>query len=131
MERISKGKDIADMAVNGELTYFFGKPAFDRDSLFFKSSKIPEENKYQILSDYLANAISIIQDIPIKDFTKENIKEKLWPYAEEIGRGDILWPIRYALSGLDKSPDPFIIASILGKNETISRLNAAIQILRA
>ena len=30
-------------------------------------------------------------------------------------RGELLHPVRYALSGLDKSPDPFIIAEILGK----------------
>jgi len=131
IERISKGKDIVDMTINGELTYFFGKPTFDKDSLFFKSSKIPSENKYKILSEYLKNAISIIKNIPNENFTKENIKEKLWPYAEEVGRGDILWPIRYALSGLDKSPDPFILSEILGKEETILRLNTAIQILRA
>ena len=41
-------------------------------------------------------------------------------------RGELLHPIRYALSGLDKSPDPFIIADILGKNETLSRLQKAI-----
>jgi len=41
-------------------------------------------------------------------------------------RGELLHPIRFALSGLDKSPDPFIIAEILGKNETISRLQKAI-----
>jgi hypothetical protein len=34
-----------------------------------------------------------------------------------------------ALSGLDKSPDPFVLAEILGKQETIVRLNQAIQIL--
>ena len=41
-------------------------------------------------------------------------------------RGEILHPIRFALSGLDQSPDPFTIASIIGKNETISRLQKAI-----
>jgi hypothetical protein len=35
--------------------------------------------------------------------------------------------MRYALSGKDKSPDPFIIAEILGKEETIKRLTYAIQ----
>jgi Anticodon binding domain len=40
-------------------------------------------------------------------------------------RGEILHPVRYALSGLEKSPDPFIIASIIGKNETLSRLQNA------
>lgn len=41
-------------------------------------------------------------------------------------RGELLHPVRFALSGLDKSPDPFIIAEILGKNETLSRLQKAI-----
>ena len=41
-------------------------------------------------------------------------------------RGEILHPVRYALSGKDKSPDPFIIAFIIGKDETISRLHKAI-----
>jgi hypothetical protein len=34
--------------------------------------------------------------------------------------------MRFALSGLEKSPDPFTIAFILGKNETISRIQKAI-----
>ena len=41
-------------------------------------------------------------------------------------RGELLHPVRYALSGKDQSPDPFTIASIIGKNETISRLQKAI-----
>jgi len=41
-------------------------------------------------------------------------------------RGELVHPVRYALSGKDQSPDPFIIASIIGKNETLSRLQKAI-----
>jgi hypothetical protein len=41
-----------------------------------------------------------------------------------------LHPVRFALSGLDKSPDPFILSDILGKEETINRIKKAIQILR-
>ena len=41
-------------------------------------------------------------------------------------RGELLHPVRYALSGQDKSPDPFAIAFIIGKNETLSRLQKAI-----
>ena len=62
-----------------------------------------------------------------KDFTKENIKNILMKIAEKLeNRGELLHPVRYALSGLDKSPDPFVIAEILGKNETLSRLQKAI-----
>jgi len=130
MERISKGKDVVDMAEAGELTYFFGKPTYEKDSLFFKSSKIPQENKYDTLAVYLNQVILLLEPILDTDFSKEKVKEIIWPYAEEIGRGDILWPMRFALSGCDKSPDPFILASILGRNETIARLNTAILILQ-
>ncbi len=130
MERIAKGSDVIKMAEDGELTYFFGKPAYDKESLFFKSSKIPQDNKYKILASYLNNAISLIKNISDSDFSKDKIKETLWSYAEEVGKGDILWPMRYALSGLDKSPDPFVLAEILGKEETIDRLNTAILLLQ-
>ena len=36
-----------------------------------------------------------------------------------------LWPIRVLLSGKEKSPSPFYIASAIGKEETIDRLGAA------
>lgn len=72
----------------------------------------------------------ILEIIPaVKNFTKENIKEAIWPYAEEKGRGNVLWPMRYGLSGQDKSPDPFIIAEILGTEETIKRLTSAYEAL--
>ncbi len=129
MERIYKGSDIVKMAEDGELTYFFGKPTYDKNSLFFRSSKIPEENKNKILAGYLEHTVLLLTEIIEAKWNKENIKEKLWPYAEEVGRGDILWPMRYSLSGLDKSPDPFILAEILGKEETIARLNTVISIL--
>ena len=38
--------------------------------------------------------------------------------------------MRYAFSGLDKSPDPFLLAEILGKEESVERLKSAIQILQ-
>jgi hypothetical protein len=44
-------------------------------------------------------------------------------------RGELLHPIRYGLSGLEKSPDPFIIAEILGKVETLSRLKKVVKFL--
>ncbi len=62
-------------------------------------------------------------------WTKESIKEALWPFAEHEGRGIVLWPLRVALSGAERSPDPFILASILGKKETLDRVRAAILVL--
>ncbi|MBY0376740.1 glutamate--tRNA ligase, partial [Patescibacteria group bacterium] len=60
------------------------------------------------------------------DFSQENIKSSLMLVAENLeSRGELLHPVRYALSGRDKSPDPFTIASIIGKEETILRLKNA------
>ncbi len=129
MERISNGVDIAKMATEGELTYFFVRPSYEKDALFFASSKIPTENKYEILKGYLMEVHERLSALSHVDFTKETIKETLWPYAEEVGRGDILWPLRYLLSGRNKSPDPFILAETLGKEETCARILLAVQIL--
>jgi glutamyl/glutaminyl-tRNA synthetase len=75
----------------------------------------------------LKQAINILQNIEEKDFMQENIKSILMSIAEKMeSRGEILHPVRFALSGMDKSPDPFVIASIIGKNETLSRLQKAI-----
>ncbi len=51
------------------------------------------------------------------------------PYAEQEGRGAVLWPLRYALSGQERSPDPFSLISILGNDESISRIQNALAIL--
>jgi len=37
----------------------------------------------------------------------------------------VLWPLRYSLSGREKSPDPFMIASIIGKSKTLARIENA------
>lgn len=129
MERIKNAKDIIEMANNGDLKYFFDKPTYEKDSLFFKSSKISKDNKYEILSEYILKAISLLDNVSESDFNKEKVKNAVWSYSEEVGRGDILWPIRYALSGVDKSPDPFILAEILGKKETLERLEKAVSML--
>ncbi|MES2216547.1 MAG: hypothetical protein V4481_04610, partial [Patescibacteria group bacterium] len=57
------------------------------------------------------------------------IKTALWSYAEANGKGDVLWPLRVALTGKDKSPDPFISAAILGKDESLKRISNAIATL--
>ncbi len=40
--------------------------------------------------------------------------------------GEVLWPLRVALTGLEKSPSPFEVAAILGKAYTISRIQHAL-----
>jgi glutamyl/glutaminyl-tRNA synthetase len=55
--------------------------------------------------------------------------DAIMAYAEEKGRGDVLWPLRYALSGQEKSPDPLSLLKILGKEEAQRRIESAIELL--
>ena len=76
---------------------------------------------------------------PIKglknDVSVKMVKESIMPFADaeeakgKGGRGAVLWPLRYALSGQERSPDPFTIISILGTEEVISRIHTALAIL--
>ena len=78
---------------------------------------------------HLEYIVRHLQDLSEEEFTKEKIKTTIWEYAGEAGRGNVLWPMRTALSGMRTSPDPFLIAEAIGKNETLTRLDHAIRIL--
>ena len=122
-ERISKWNDIKNMERAGELDFFskIKKPQYDKEKLVYKSSSTKEtENNLKL-------AIKTLSDLNEENFTSDNIKISLMKIANGLkNRGELLHPVRYALSGKDKSPDPFIIAEILGKNETLSRLQKAV-----
>ncbi len=120
-ERIAKWSDVKKMAETGELDLFFKAPEYVKEKLIFKD--VPLEKIVQNLN----MAFKALENIEEKDFNKENIKNNLMLIAEMLpSRGELLHPVRYALSGMDKSPDPFTIAEIIGKNETLSRLQKAI-----
>lgn len=120
-ERISKWSDVAKMVEEGELDFFFRAPKVDKEKLIFKNTPVEK------IKNNLQLAIKALRDIEEENFTTENIKTALMLLADNLeSRGELLHPVRFALSGRDKSPDPFIIAAIIGKNETLSRLQNAI-----
>ena len=69
--------------------------------------------------------------ISIEDFTSENIESivKNWMTENEIGMGKIMQPLRLSLVGALKGPHLFDIIDIIGKEETIKRIEKAIEIL--
>lgn len=120
-ERISKFGDIKNMLERGELDFFYKQPEYPKEKLIYK------ETAFEKISANLNMAISELEKIDTKDFTQETIRNTLMQIADALDtRGELLHPVRFALSGLDKSPDPFTIAEILGKNETLLRLQKAI-----
>lgn len=120
-ERIAMWGDVAALAEAGEFDYYFQRPELD-------AARIPEKKSSAAETiEHLAYAEKNLADL--SEFEAEKIKEALWNYATEKGRGAVLWPLRYSLSGKDKSPDPFALASILGKEETLERIRAACELL--
>lgn len=120
-ERISKWGDVKDMVSRGELDLFFKAPEIQKEKLLYKNTSLEK------ISNNLKLAIKALENLSEDNFTTEIVKKVLMLIANNLeSRGELLHPIRYALTGLDKSPDPFIIASLIGKNETLFRLQKAI-----
>lgn len=125
MERINIFSDVLAISNNGELDFFFKEPELDLSLISFKGTEIAETSVHL---KKLAEILSLI-DESIWDI--EILKQKTMEYADTLPkRGPALHPLRYALSGKEKSPDPFTIANIIGKEETIKRINSAILLAR-
>lgn len=123
-ERISKFGDIKNMVDGGELDFFYIEPTYDKEKLNYKNTGT------DVTIANLDKALEIIKMTEEKNYNKDSLKNLLMELADSLeNRGQILHPLRFALSGREKSPDPFILADILGKEETIKRLNKAISLL--
>jgi hypothetical protein len=73
-------------------------------------------------SKHLKNALDLML---YSDYSSpEAIKASIMPYAEEHGKGNVLWPLRVTLSGQEKSIDPFTISYVLGYDEVKARIEA-------
>jgi len=111
-----------------ELSFLFKEVApLEKDILV---SKTPSETDVLTHLHALLTHMEHLED----DANLEAIKSVLMSYADTItkengGRGAVLWPLRYALSGLKESPDPFSLIHILGKEESLKRVVSALGIL--
>ena len=122
-DHISKWGDIDTMVGAGELDYYFNPPQYDVNLLYWKSIPAQEETK-----KHLEFVLETLKNVEEDCFSSaDKVKELIFDYATNNGRGQVLWPLRVALSGKDKSPDPFTLCYILGKKETLLRLDNAIK----
>ena len=73
--------------------------------------------------------ISVVEEIT--DFTSMNIETivKDWMTKNEIGMGKVMQPFRLSLVGALKGPHLFDIVEVIGKEETINRVQKAIMTL--
>ena len=124
IERAHTLHEIKVACDNGEYDYFFALPGYVAESLLWKDER--DHAKTAMRLETVADAL---ERLTPNEFTAPGVKGAIWGFAEKEGRGAVLWPLRYALSGKERSPDPFIIAGVIGKNETLERIAHAVRAL--
>jgi glutamyl/glutaminyl-tRNA synthetase len=115
-ERMRKLTDFKESAA-----FFFRIEDYDANLLRWRDLPL------DIIKKNLSIIKEVIESIDEKDFTPKILEEKIMPTASSIGRGESLWPLRVALSGLKNSPGPFEIMYVIGKKETLERIESALK----
>ena len=107
----------------GAIKFIFELPDYPADLLVWKKSSLAEVKKVLPELSLLLNTISV------QDWIREKLEAKVgeWISEKKYSVGSVLWPLRVALSGQEKSPGPFEIAEVLEKEETINRLQLAVE----
>jgi glutamyl-tRNA synthetase len=118
-ERMKKISEIADLT-----SFLFSTPKYDAKLL------IPKNSSKEKVRTLLSEAVKILESE--KDFTRDGAEQILRALAIKlkINSGEILWPIRVALSGKTASPGAFELIDFFGELETIKRIKTAIDMLQ-
>ncbi|MBI2507195.1 MAG: glutamate--tRNA ligase [Candidatus Niyogibacteria bacterium] len=113
-ERLTDLSEARDMS-----EYFYKEPRYSKEILFWKKNQLSEN-----ILRHLKHIHLVLSGV--KKWEKRGLEAALTAYAAREGKGEVLWPLRAALSGRKASAGPFEIAEVLGKEETIKRLKKAI-----
>ncbi|TYA74172.1 glutamate--tRNA ligase [Seonamhaeicola marinus] len=113
-ERASFVSDLWELS-----SFFFEAPASYDEKASKKAFK--EGTK-----DILTTVAELVNNT--EDFTVENLQNTIkgWITNNDIGFGKVMMPLRLALVGALQGPDVFDIIYMIGKNETVKRINAVI-----
>jgi glutamyl-tRNA synthetase len=104
--------------------FFFEAPAYYNPKALKKAFK--EETP-----DILQELIHLITQT--REFTSQNLQHKIkaWAADQGIGLGKVMMPLRLALVGDLMGPDVFDIIFLIGKNESVSRIDRFIRFAEA
>ena len=115
-QRLERLNDFAELKKSFDL-------AVDYDAELLRWKETPPE----IILKNLKKIDEIIKILLSREFNQKELEEKIMPYADSAGRGEVLWPLRVSLAGKDKSPGPFEIMGVIGKEESLKRIGIAIK----
>jgi len=112
-ERLKTLSDIKEQAA-----FIFKLPAYPPVMLLWK------EMAPATALESLTRSLEIISGDP------QYVEEKIVALSQELGRGEVFWPLRVALSGQKNSPPPLDIFFTLGPRESVRRLEIALAKLK-
>ncbi len=115
-DRMKTLKDFESLA-----SFFFSLPDYEPQLLVWKDDA-PTRTRESLL-----RTSGELKALPPQEWQKDGFLTALAPLAEELGRGSVFWPLRVAVSGQAASPDPMQIMEVLGKTETMNRLDLALR----
>ena len=120
-DRIKKLSEVTDLAG----IFFVGDLEYDPSILIWKKMTAIEAG------ENLQALRGLIGAIPGEEWTQSFIEERITAYlkAGDLNVGNYLWPLRVALTGRKASPGVFEVAGVLGKEETMRRVDRAIALL--
>jgi len=106
---------------------FWGLSAFFFTSPTEFDAKASKKNWKSETGSLMTELISVIESI--EDFSSENTEThiKTWITNKEIGFGKVMQPLRLSLVGKLAGPHLFDIMDMIGKEETINRIENAVQ----
>ena len=110
--------------IEGHIDFFEQVPEYDCSMYVHKKMKTNEESSLALLKDVRPLLAET------EDFSNDGLFALLKAYGEEKGykTGYIMWPIRTALSGREMTPAGATeILEVLGKEESLKRIDAAIE----
>ena len=121
--RIEVFPEIEDM-----VDFFEAVPEYDTAIYAHKKMKTSVESSLEVLKELLP----ILEEQ--EDYSNDGLYTRLLKYVEEKGckNGYVLWPIRIAVSGRQMTPcGATELMEVIGKEETLKRVRAAIAKLEA
>ncbi len=116
-ERLEKLEDVSTL-----VAFLFTRETYDPNTLVWKKMT-PETTR-----DRLCAVRSVLEIVSHDAWTKESLERILKEaiVRDALGTGETLWPLRVALTGRAMSPGPFEVAAVLGKEETLARIDSAL-----
>lgn len=107
--------------IKGLVDFYFELPDYAPETLKWK------DMKFEQIVENLRKVSEVMENISKKEFNKQTLETVLIRETNDVSKGEIFWPLRVAVSGKKASPSPFEIIEALGKEESMRRINFAIE----